>query len=88
MERRNWSLEALSELRYIDSLEPEQRAESLQDWVTRYLSNSDITDFNLELKDLNVLSELFYKNISFLKKHRKNMKDQIDNHKKIREFLK
>ena len=88
MERRNWSLKALSELRYIDSLNPEQRAESLQDWVNQYLYKKDISDFDLELKDLNVLSELFYKNISFLKNHRMNMKEQIDNHKKIREFLK
>ncbi len=88
MERRNRSIEALQELRYIDSLDPEQRAESLRNWVEVNLSQKNIEDFDLELTDLNNLSELFYKNISFLKQHRKNMKHQIDNHKKIREFLK
>lgn len=87
MERRNRSIEALQELRYIDSLDPEQRAESLRNWVEVNLSQKNIEDFDLELTDLNNLSELFYKNISFLKQHRKNMKHQIDNHKKIREFL-
>jgi len=88
MERRNRSIEALQELRYIDSLDPEQRAESLRNRVEVNLSQMSIEDFDLELTDLNNLSELFYKNISFLKQHRKDMKHQIDNHKKIREFLK
>lgn len=88
MERRNWSLEALSKLKYIDSLELEDRAESLKKWVELYLTDNHISDFDLELTDLNSLSELFYKNIVFLKNHRINMKKEIDNHKKIREFLK
>jgi len=87
MERRNWSLKALKSLRYIDSLNPEQRAPSLQKWVEDYLVDTPIENFDLELKDLERLSELFYKNISFLKQHRNDMKVQIDNHKKIREFL-
>ena len=88
MERRNRSVKALSELRYIDSLESEEKAESLKEWVIKYLSESKIEDFDLSLDDLNALSELFYKNIIFLKQHRENMKFEIDNHKKIREFLK
>jgi len=88
MERRNWSLKALSELKYIDSLDSELRAESLQKWVESYLSRNKIEDFDLNIQDLNSLSELFYKNISFLKNHRNSMKEAIDNHKKIREFLK
>jgi len=88
MERRNWSLKALSDLRYLDSLESELKAESLKAWVELYLSENSIEDFDLNINDLNSLSELFYKNISFLKNHRKNMKREIDNHKKIREFLK
>jgi len=88
MERRNWSLKALSDLRYLDSLEFELKAESLKAWVELYLSENSIEDFDLNINDLNSLSELFYKNISFLKNHRKNMKREIDNHKKIREFLK
>jgi len=88
MERRNWSLKALSDLKYIDSLDPELRAESLNAWFKLYLTNNKIEDFDLEIQDLNSLSELFYKNISFLKEHRIDMKTQIDNHKRIREFLK
>lgn len=88
MERRDWSLKALSELRYTDSLDAEFRAESLKRWVEKYLTENKIEDFDLKLDDLNALAELFYKNIAFLKNHRKNMKYEIDNHKKIREFLK
>jgi len=87
MERRNRSLKALSELRYVDSLESDEKAESLKSWVITYLSESKIEDFDLPIDDLNALAELFYKNILFLKQHRKNMKYEIDNHKKIREFL-
>ncbi|MCD4757910.1 MAG: hypothetical protein K8R39_06535 [Arcobacteraceae bacterium] len=87
MERRNWSIKALKSLQYIDSLDAELRASSLQKWVEDYLVDNHIEDFNLELKDLENLSELFYKNISFLKQHREEMKTQIDEHKKIREFL-
>lgn len=87
MERRDWSLKALKSLQYIDSLDSEQRASSLQKWVEDYLVNHQIEDFQLELIELEQLSELFYKNISFLKEYRKDMKWQIDNHKKIREFL-
>ena len=87
MERRNWSIKALKSLQYIDSLDAELRASSLQKWVEDYLVDNHIEDFNLELRDLENLSELFYKNISFLKQHREEMKTQIDEHKKIREFL-
>jgi len=88
MERRDWSLKALSELKYIDSLDSELRAESLKKWVELYLTNNTIEEFDLSIHDLNSLSELFYKNISFLKNHREDMKSQINNHRKIREFLK
>ncbi len=87
MERRDWSIKALKSLQYIDSLDSDLRASSLQKWVEDYLVDNHIEDFNLELKDLENLSELFYKNISFLKHHREEMKTQIDEHKKIREFL-
>jgi len=87
MERRNWSLEALKSLQYIDSLDSEQRANSLQKWVEEYLSNNYIEDFDLEISGLENLAELFYKNISFLKKHRNVMKSEINEYKKIRKFL-
>jgi len=86
MERRNRSLKALKELTYIDTLDSELRAQSLQKWVETNINNNE--NFDLELEDKKTLSELFYKNITFMKNHRKNMKEEIDNHKKIREFLK
>jgi len=88
MERRNRSLKALKELIYIDSLDSDLKAQSLEKWVEEYLSKSSIEEFDLELSNLQKLSELFYKNINFLKQHNKDMKHQIDNYKKIREFLK
>ena len=87
MERRNWSLKALRELKYIDTLDPELRAESLKEWVETNIDNAT-EEFDLELKEKKTLSELYYKNIAFMKEHRANMKQEIDYHKKIREFLK
>ncbi|PIF04637.1 MAG: hypothetical protein CSA86_01265 [Arcobacter sp.] len=88
MERRDRSLKALLELRYIDSLDSDMRASSLQSWVESYLQNGNkIEDFDLDIQDLNSLSELFYKNIIFLKEHRESMKQTLDTQKKIREFL-
>jgi len=87
MERRNWSLKALQELQYIDTLDDNDRAVSLKKWVESNIDNAT-ESFDLELKDKKVLSELYYKNITFMKQHRNNMKQEIDNHKKIREFLK
>ena len=88
MERRNRSLKVLDELNYIDSLEFEHRAESLKNWVEQNLVNNSIDDFDLDMKDMKHLSELLYKNISFLKNHREDIKSKINNHSKIREFLK
>lgn len=68
MERRNWSLNALQELVYIDSLDDEQRALGLSNWTTKYLVDNKIFQFDLEHKDLLKLSELMYKNMEFLKK--------------------
>jgi len=87
MERRNRSLEALNELSYIDSLDAELRASLLDKWVDTNLVDSSIEDFNLKLDDLKRLHELFFKNINFMKQHRDDMRLEIDNYKKIREFL-
>jgi hypothetical protein len=88
MERRDRSLKALKELYYIDSQEPALRAKLLDSWVDENLVKSKIDDFDLELSDLKKLYELFFKNIAFMKQHRVDMKKEIDNYKKIREFLK
>ena len=87
MERRNRSVEALDKLLYLDSLENQDRADQLIIWVDKYLNNSSIEDFDLEYNDLSKLSELFYKNINFLKQHRKDVKSQLDSHHKIKQFL-
>jgi hypothetical protein len=87
MERRNRSIKALEELIYVDSLDSYERADALVRWHNKYLANTDITDFDLELKDLQRLLELFYKNINFLKGHKnQTRKDMVDN-KKMQRFL-
>jgi len=89
MERRDRSLEALSKLRSIDGLgDDDIKASQLDKWVTTYLNDNGIEKFDLNKDSFKILSELLYKNIQFMKQHRVNMKQQIDNHKKIREFLK
>lgn len=88
MERRNWSLEALNELHYVDSLEASERAEALLRWHNKYLSNNDISTFDLELNDLKTLQELFFKNIDFLKKHKETVRKEMLKTQKLRRFLK
>lgn len=90
MERRDWSLEALKRLQYIDSLdEGEPKAQALSSWVSKYLNeHSKIENFDLEIFDLRRLEELFFKNILFLKRHHTSMKKELDEFKKISKFLK
>lgn len=88
MERRNRSLEALKELRYVDSLDDDLRAHSLDLWYKKYLTGHSIEDFDLELPELKELSELFYKNILFLKQHTNTIQSLIKDQTKIKEFLK
>ncbi len=86
MERRDRSLTALNELIYIDSLDSYERADALVNWYNKYLSDEDISNFDLELSDLQQLQELFYKNINFLKEHKEQTrKDMIEN-RKVRKF--
>ncbi|AXH10750.1 hypothetical protein CP960_02545 [Malaciobacter halophilus] len=88
MERRDWSLKALSELVYIDSLESYDKAQALVRWNNDYLTSNDITDFDLPLQDLEKLSELFFKNINFLKEYKKQTQDELKNTQKLKEFAK
>jgi len=87
MERRNRSLKALNKLIYINSLDPSDRAKALIVWVESYLPNEGISDFDLELADLKQLAELFYSNISFLKKHKEDTRDELMNVQKMRKFM-
>ena len=88
MERRDWSLKALSELTRIDSLDSFEKADALVKWFNDYLGENQITDFDLEHDDLLKLSELFYKNIKFLKNQKDIALDEIKRINKTKEFLK
>ena len=89
MERRNRAIKALERLQYIDSLDDEQRALLLKEWVEQYIiGQSENLFFNdLTYKEAVQLSELYYKNISFLKKHRVYLKDAIESLSKQRKFF-
>ena len=87
MERRNRSLKALEELTYVDSLDDNQKAVSLQRWSEKYLTLDMNDSFDLEIVDLRKLLELFYKNINFLKDYRKDLKKEIDKGKDIKKFF-
>ena len=88
MERRDWSLKALNELIYIDSLPENERASGLARWATNYLTDHNISEFDLELEQLKQLEELFFKNVSFLTKHREEIRLELQELNKLRKFLK
>ncbi len=87
MERRDWSLKALSELNRIDSLESFEKADAIVRWHENYLSKNEITDFDLEKDDLIRLSELFFKNIKFLKDQKDIARDEIKRINNTKKFL-
>ncbi len=87
MERRNRSLKALEELIYIDSLDDNQKAPSLKRWSEKYLIEDISKNFDLKLNDFKKLSELFYKNINFLKDYRFKIKKELDSSKNIKKFF-
>ncbi len=88
MERRNRSIEALNRLLYIDSLDEELKAPALVHWANKYLlDESSVLDFDLELQDLNMLLELFYKNIRFLKEFNGEIQKDLIGMRKMRTFL-
>lgn len=87
MERRDWSVKALSELLYADSLDSNDKADALLNWHSEYLQDNSIEDFDLELDDLKKLEELFFKNISFLKKHKEDTRKELSKMKKMKKFL-
>jgi hypothetical protein len=88
MERRDWSVKALKELIYIDSLDSNLKADSLVKWHTNYLVENKIEDFDLELSDLKHLEELFFKNINFLKNYKEETRLELIKMKKMKRFLK
>ena len=78
----------LKELIYIDSLDSYEKANNLVSWYTEYFSKSSINDLDLEVNDLKVLEELFYRNINFLKEQQKQAGEELKNIKKMKSFLK
>ena len=87
MERRNWSLKAFSKLTHIDSLDDYDRAYSLQLWTAEYMSDDFLSKLDLEVKELKLFSELFYKNINFLKEHKKVISKELNQNKNIKKFF-
>jgi hypothetical protein len=88
MERRDWSLKALGELIYIDSLDSFEKADALVRWNDDYLKENGIEDFDLELEDLKRLEELFFKNLNFLKNHKEDTRLELIRIQKMKRFLK
>ena len=87
MERRDRSLKALNRLVYIDSLDDEVKARSLALWVEEYLDNNFLDNLELTFSEMKTLLELFYKNISFLKKFNNKLKQNITDSNNIKKFL-
>ncbi|WP_419771296.1 MAG: hypothetical protein ACNI3C_05775 [Candidatus Marinarcus sp.] len=87
MERRDWSLEAMKELIFIDSLDEQQKAAGLLRWAEKYIAEDGIFNFDLELKDLQRLSELFYKNIKFLQAYNQEIQTNMVQNKNLKAFL-
>ena len=87
MERRNWSLELYDKLKYIDSLDDYDKAHSLQLWNDQYMSDDFLDNLDLNKDDLKNLSELFYKNIKFLKEHKDKVYTELNKNLKIKKFL-
>lgn len=88
MERGNRSIKALEDLIYIDSLDSYERADALIKWHEKYLSDGDITNFDLQKPQLEQLLELFYKNIEFLKEHKEQTRKDMLENRKMQRFLK
>lgn len=88
MERRDWSLKALGELVYIDSLDSFEKADSLVKWYATYLNENRVEDFDLEINDLKRLEELLFKAINFLKTHKEDTRQELLKIQKVKRFLK
>ena len=88
MERRDWSLKALSELTYIDSLDSFEKADALVKWYATYLNENRVEDFDLEIIDLKKLEELLFKSINFLNVHKEETRQELLKIQKMKRFLK
>ncbi len=87
MERRNRTIKIIEELLYADSLDEDQKADALLLWAKKYFQNNIFLDDGLSIEEKEILLELFYKNIIFLKKYQKNIKKNLLEQDKIKSFL-
>jgi hypothetical protein len=87
MERRDNSVALLNELVYIDTLDYIDKPSAIEQWCEKYMGNDFIKTIDLELSDLKILSELFYKNINFLKDYRIDLKENIKQGNSIKKFI-
>ena len=83
MERRDWSLELLDKLLYIDSLDEEEKGLHLIHWADKYLSDDFLDKIDLDTINLKMLLELFFKNIEFLKKQKIYLRHELDKNANI-----
>jgi hypothetical protein len=88
MERRDWSLKLLSELIYIDSLDSYEKADALVVWHNDYFKNNTIESLDLNIKELENLEELFFRNLNFLKEQQNITCEDMKKIKKMKSFLK
>ena len=87
MERRDRSLKALYQLIYLDTQDDEVRAKLLVKWSKDYISDDFLDNLDLDTNNLKKLSELFYKNINFLKTYKDALKIDLKNHDKMKKFF-
>ncbi len=87
MERRDWSLEAVQKLIYAHSLDSFEKAKALSSWCEDYLQENSIEDFDLELDKLQLLEELLFRSVDFLKKHKEDTRKELINIQKMQKFL-
>ena len=89
MERRNRSLKALDELKYIDSLvDNNKQAEYIVLWYEKYLDGKNFNEvFDLPQEKLKFLSELFFRSINILKTYHQSLRLQLQNQDKIKSFF-
>ncbi|MDX4012752.1 hypothetical protein CRU86_05000 [Aliarcobacter skirrowii] len=88
MERRDWSLKLLSELNYINSLDSYEKADAIVAWYQDNFTNNKIEDLDLKLDDLKRFEELFFVNLNFLKEQKEIARQDLNNLKKMKNFLK
>jgi len=87
MERRNRSLELLNELKYIDTLDYLDKAIAIEQWAKQYMCENFEQTLDLQLDELENLTELFYKNINFLKKYKDDIQKDLRQSDKIKKFF-